>query len=146
MDGLFARYTGQESDFGATLDATTDKLTSVLIPAKGVTTNAVPAIAATAMVTHNAASVAASIRHEKYHSGESWRPSKIGKLAVFCENLGMMAYLAKPAYETIRPDDRRTARVLRLAGHLLTTCGVGLGMVASLRYAKVSKTNNTIQK
>ncbi len=135
VDGTAARALGQGSDFGAGVDAFLDKLGMATIIAGGIRHERIPKAAAAAILAHNALNAAASIAHEVRHPNETPRPSKIGKIGMFTENIGVMSYLASSAVEARHPNSRATTG-LRMAGHALTMAGVGMGLVAGAGYVK----------
>lgn len=135
VDGLTARALNQGSDFGAKVDATLDKLGMAAIVSGGVYHARIPKPAAAVVIAHNALNAAASITHEVRHPNEPARPSKAGKVGLFIENVGVLSYLASEAIESQWPHSR-TARSLKLAGHALTICGSGLGLIAGIGYVK----------
>ena len=141
VDGPVARLTGQGSDFGAKVDAGFDKFGMAAIVAGALTHKRIPPVAAGAIVAHNAFNAAASITHEIRHPDEPARPSKIGKVGLFIENLGVLSYMGAAAVESKRPNSE-LARSLTIGGHALTACGVGLGVIAGLGYLKRA-TNDT---
>ena len=135
VDGPVARQLGQESDFGAGVDAMFDKLGMAALVGGAVYHDRIPKSAAAAMVAHNTFNAVAGITHEVRHPGESVRPSKIGKVGLFVENIAALSYLTASAVESRRPDSR-TAKSLKVAGHALTICGVGLGALAGIGYLR----------
>lgn len=135
VDGAAARALNQGSDFGAGVDALLDKFGMAAIVAGGLYHKRIPALAAGAVVAHNSLNAAASITHEIRHPDQPSRPSKVGKVGLFIENAGMLAYLASSAVESKRPDSG-AARTLKLAGHALTACGVALGLTAGANYVR----------
>ena len=135
VDGPVARLTGQGSDFGAKVDAGFDKFGMAAIVAGALTHKRIPPVAAGAIIAHNAFNAAASIAHEIRHPDEPARPSKIGKVGLFVENLGVFAYMGAAAVESKRPNSE-LARGLTMGGHALTACGVGLGLIAGIGYLK----------
>lgn len=141
VDGPVARATGQGSNFGAKVEATFDKAGMSAIIIGGLAHNRIPPVAAGAIVAHNAFNAAASIAHEIRHPDEPARPSKIGKVGLFIENLGVFAYMGAAAVESKRPNSE-LARGLTIGGHALTACGVGLGLIAGIGYLKRATKNS----
>ena len=135
VDGPVARATGQGSDFGAKVDAGFDKLGMAAIVAGALIHKRIPPVAAGAIIAHNAFNAASSLAHEIRHPDEAARPSKIGKVVLFIENLGVFAYMGAVAVESKRPNSE-LARGLTMGGHALTACGVGLGLIAGIGYLK----------
>lgn len=135
IDGAAARALDQSSDFGAGIDALFDKLGMAAIVGGGVYHGRIPKTAAAAVVAHNTMNAAASIAHEVRHPNETPRPSKLGKVGLFIENIGVLSYLASSAVEAKHPNSRAAAS-LKLAGHALTATGVGLGLAAGAGYIK----------
>lgn len=134
-DGAAARALDQSSDFGAGIDALFDKLGMAAIVGGGIYHGRIPNAAGAAIVAHNSFNAAASIAHEIRHPNEQARPSKLGKIGLFVENIAMLSYLASNALESRQPSSR-AAKGLKVAGHALTACGVGLGMIAGAGYVR----------
>lgn len=143
VDGTVARKLGQESDFGADVDATLDKLGIGVITVSAAAKGQFPLPAAAAIAAHNTLNSAASIAHEIRHPDESVRPTKLGKVGLFLENAGMISYLAASAAETYAPESR-AARNLKLAGHALVASGAGLGIGAGIGYVARAAKQETL--
>lgn len=135
VDGAAARALHQESEFGAKLDALLDKLGMAAIVSSALYHGRMPGVAAGAVVAHNTFNATASVVHELRHPNDAARPSKAGKIGLFIENVGIISYLASSAIES-RHEGSKTAEALKLGGHALTACGVGLGLVAGAQYMK----------
>lgn len=135
LDGVTARTLDQGSDFGAGVDALFDKLGMAAIIGGGLIHGRIPKTAGAAVVAHNTLNAAASITHEIRHPDEPTRPSQLGKIGLFVENVGVLSYIASAAIETKRPHSH-VATGLTLAGHALTATGVSLGLAAGAGYVK----------
>ena len=94
LDGKVARMTGQTSNFGAALDATTDKIVMAKIlyemNKKGLAPKHVLGIVATLNLINAGATGIANLRSDK--KGET-RPTKSGKLAMAGETATLIAYI-----------------------------------------------------
>lgn len=134
VDGPVARATGRASDFGAKADAVGDKIGMGAIAIGSLLHKRIPAPAIGAIVAHNSFNAFASIADEILHpDNKEVRPSTVGKVGLFVENVGVLAYLSSTAVESKYPNSQ-AARLLKLTGHTLTTCGVGLGVAAGVGY------------
>ncbi|MDO4712734.1 MAG: hypothetical protein Q4B05_02405 [Candidatus Saccharibacteria bacterium] len=111
-DGAVARATGQETDLGAAVDASLDKLGMGKILLEAWRTKAAPRplLAAIALfnVTNGVASLIASTRHPE----ESYRPPRSGKLAMALSNAALLSHCIGTASEHIsgREASRRSER------------------------------------
>lgn len=133
VDGIAARTLHQETEFGAKLDAGLDKLGMAAIISSALYYGRMPKAAAAAVIAHNTLNAGASIVNELRHPDKPGRPSRAGKVGLFIENVGVISYLASSAIES-QHEDSKTAEVLKLGGHALTSCGVGLGVIAGAGY------------
>ena len=95
LDGKVARMTGQTGNFGAALDATTDKIVMAKIlyemNKKGLAPKHVLGIVATLNLINAGATGIANLRSDK--KGET-RPTKSGKLAMAGETITLISYIA----------------------------------------------------
>jgi len=135
FDGIVARTLDQGSDFGAGVDALSDKVGMAAIVGGGLYHKRIPKAAGAAIIAHNIINATASIAHEIRHPDSAARPSKLGKIGLFVENIGTLSYIASSAVEAKRPNSR-AAVSLKLAGHTLTATGVSLGLAAGVGYVK----------
>lgn len=136
IDGAVARKLNQESDFGAGVDAILDKLGMAAMVAGGVYHKRIPKWSAGVVIAHNSLNATASVLHE-INSQETARPSKLGKIGLFAENIGLMSYMASSALES--RGSNRLSKSLKIAGHVLTISGAALGTAAGVQYIKRAK-------
>lgn len=115
LDGKVARMTGQTSNFGAALDATTDKIVMAKIlyemNKKGLAPKHVLGIVATLNLINAGATGIANLRSDK--KGET-RPTKSGKLAMAGETVTLISYIA--AHIAEQDKNPKLAKLLRKLG------------------------------
>ena len=115
LDGKVARMTGQTSNFGAALDATTDKIVMAKIlyemNKKGLAPKHVLGIVATLNLINAGATGIANLRSDE--KGET-RPTKSGKLAMAGETVTLISYIA--AHIAEQDKNPKLAKILRKLG------------------------------
>ena len=115
LDGKVARMTGQTSNFGAALDATTDKIVMAKIlyemNKKGLAPKHVLGIVAMLNLINAGATGIANLRSDK--KGET-RPTKSGKLAMAGETITLISYIA--AHIAEQDKNPKLAEILRKLG------------------------------
>jgi len=115
LDGKVARMTGQTSNFGAALDATTDKIVMAKIlyemNKKGLAPKHVLGIVATLNLINAGATGIANLRSDE--KGET-RPTKSGKLAMAGETVTLISYIA--AHIAEQDKNPKLAKLLRKLG------------------------------
>lgn len=115
LDGKVARTTGQTSNFGAALDATTDKIVMAKIlyemNKKGLAPKHVLGIVATLNLINTGATGIANLRSKE--KGET-RPTKSGKLAMAGETITLISYIA--AHIAEQDKNPKLAEILRKLG------------------------------
>lgn len=117
LDGKVARMTGQTSNFGAALDATTDKIVMAKIlyemNKKGLAPKHVLGIVAILNSINAAATGIANLRSDE--KAET-RPTKSGKLAIAGETVALISYIA--AHIAEQDKNPKPAEILRKLGAL----------------------------
>ena len=115
LDGKVARMTGQTGNFGAALDATTDKIVMAKIlyemNKKGLAPKHVLGIVATLNLINAGATGIANLRSDE--KGET-RPTKSGKLAMAGETVTLISYIA--AHIAEQDKNPKLAEILRKLG------------------------------
>ena len=116
LDGKVARMTGQTSNFGAALDATTDKIVMAKILyemyKKGLAPKHVLGIVALLNSINAAATGIANLRSDE--KAET-RPTKSGKVGLAMETAALVAYAAAELVDK-RTDNSKPAEILRKLG------------------------------
>ena len=116
LDGKVARMTGQTSNFGAALDATTDKIVMAKIlyemNKKGLAPKKVLGSIA-ALNSINA--VATGIANLRSDEKAETRPTKSGKVGLAMETVALVAYAAAELVDK-RTDNSKPAEILRKLG------------------------------
>ena len=115
LDGKIARMTGQTSNFGAALDATTDKIVMAKILyemyKKGLAPKKVLVAVAAPNLINAIATGIANLRSDE--KGET-RPTKSGKLAMAGETVTLISYIA--AHIAEQDKNPKLAEILRKLG------------------------------
>jgi hypothetical protein len=135
LDGKVARMTGQTSNTGAALDATTDKIVMAKIlyemNKKGLAPKHVLGIVATLNLINAGATGIANLRSDK--KGET-RPTKSGKLAMAGETATLIAYIgAHIAEQNEKPN---LANILHKLGATAFAASLPLAAHATCTYIK----------
>lgn len=116
LDGKVARMTGQTSNFGAALDATTDKIVMAKIlyemNKKGLAPKRVLGIVALLNSINAAATGIANLRSDE--KAET-RPTKSGKVGLAMETAALVAYAAAELADK-RTNNPKPAKLLRKLG------------------------------
>lgn len=117
LDGKVARMTGQTSNFGAALDATTDKIVMAKIlyelhKKKGMVPEEVIVSIATSNLVNAIATGIANLRSEE--KAET-RPTKSGKVGLAMETAALVAYAAAELVDK-QTDSPKPAEILRKLG------------------------------
>ena len=135
LDGKVARMTGQTSNFGAALDATTDKIVIAKIlyemNKKGLAPKHVLGIVATLNLINAGATGIANLRSDE--KGET-RPTKSGKLAMAGETATLIAYIgAHIAEQNEKPN---LANILHKLGATAFAASLPFAAHATCTYIK----------
>ena len=135
LDGKVARMTGQTSNFGAALDATTDKIVMAKIlyemNKKGLAPKHVLGIVATLNLINAGATGIANLRSDE--KGET-RPTKSGKLAMAGETVTLISYIA--AHIAEQDKNPKLAKLLRKLGAAAFAASLPFAVHATHTYIK----------
>lgn len=135
LDGKVARMTGQTGNFGAALDATTDKIVMAKIlyemNKKGLAPKHVLGIVATLNLINAGATGIANLRSDK--KGET-RPTKSGKLAMAGETITLISYIA--AHIAEQDKNTKLAEILRKLGAGVFAASLPFAAHATCTYIK----------
>ena len=116
LDGKVARMTGQTSNFGAALDATTDKIVMAKIlyemHKKGLAPKYVLGTVAVLNLINAGATGIANLRSDER---AETRPTKSGKVGLAMETAALVAYAAAELADK-RTDNPKPAKLLRKLG------------------------------
>ena len=116
LDGKVARMTGQTSNFGAALDATTDKIVMAKIlyemDKKGL---APKRVLGTVAILNSINAVATGIANLRSDEKAETRPTKSGKVGLAMETAALVAYAAAELVDK-RTDSPKPAEALRKLG------------------------------
>ena len=143
LDGKVARMTGQTSNFGAALDATTDKIVMAKIlyelhKKKEMVPEEVIVSIATSNLVNAIATGIANLRSEE--KAET-RPTKSGKLAMAGETVTLISYIA--AHITEQDKNPKLAKLLRKLGAVAFATSLPLATHATYTYVKRAVNGNT---
>ncbi len=116
LDGKIARMTGQTSNFGAALDAITDKIVMAKIlyemDKKGL---APKRVLGTVAILNSINAVATGIANLRSDEKAETRPTKSGKVGLAMETAALVAYAAAELVDK-RTDNSKPAEILRKLG------------------------------
>ena len=115
LDGKVARMTGQTSNFGAALDATTDKIVMAKILYEMNKKELAPKyVLGTVAVLNSINAVATGIANLRSDEKAETRPTKSGKLAMAGETVTLISYIA--AHIAEQDKNPKLAKLLRKLG------------------------------
>lgn len=141
LDGKVARMTGQTSNFGAALDATTDKIVMAKIlyemNKKELAPKHVLGIVATLNLINAGATGIANLRSDE--KGET-RPTKSGKLAIAGETVTLISYIA--AHIAEQDKNPKLAKILRKLGAGAFAASLPFAAHATCTYIKRAINDN----
>ena len=116
LDGKVARMTGQTSNFGAALDATTDKIVMAKILYEMNKKELAPKYALGTVATLNLINAGATgIANLRSKDKAETRPTKSGKVGLAMETAALVAYAAAELADK-RTDNPKPAKLLRKLG------------------------------
>ena len=143
LDGKVARMTGQTSNFGAALDATTDKIVMAKIlyemHKKGLAPKKVLGTVAT---LNSINAVATGIANLRSKEKAETRPTKSGKVGLAMETAVLVAYAAAELADR-RTDNPKPAKLLRKLGAVAFATSLPLATHATYTYVKRAVNGNT---
>ena len=116
LDGKVARMTGQTSNFGAALDATTDKIIMAKILYEMNKKELAPKrVLGTVAVLNSINAVATGIANLRSDEKAETRPTKSGKVGLAMETAALVAYAAAELADK-RTDSPKPVEILRKLG------------------------------
>ena len=116
LDGKVARMTGQTSNFGAALDATTDKIIMAKILYEMNKKELAPKrVLGTVAVLNSINAVATGIANLRSDEKAETRPTKSGKVGLAMETAALVAYATAELADK-RTDSPKPAEILRKLG------------------------------
>ena len=116
LDGKVARMTGQTSNFGAALDATTDKIVMAKILYEMNKKELAPKyVLGTVAVLNSINAMATGIANLRIKEKAETRPTKSGKVGLAMETAALVAYAAAELADK-RTDNPKPAKLLRKLG------------------------------
>ena len=143
LDGKVARMTGQTSNFGAALDATTDKIVMAKIlyemNKKELAPKHVLGIVATLNLINAGATGIANLRSDE--KAET-RPTKSGKVGLAMETAALVAYAAAELADK-QTDNPKPAKLLRKLGAGAFAASLPFATHATYTYVKRAVNGNT---
>jgi len=94
IDGFLARWLNQKSRLGALLDPIADKLLMLVALLIGVSLGEIPMWLAAVIIGRDSLLLVGvllfSTRWRDRHGPEQWRPTRLGKYAMFCQSLTLV--------------------------------------------------------
>ena len=134
LDGKIARMTGQTSNFGAALDAITDKIVMAKIlyemDKKGL---APKRVLGTVAILNSINAVATGIANLRSEEKAETRPTKSGKVGLAMETAALVAYAAAELVDK-RTDNPKPAEILRKLGAGASAASLPLAVHATCTY------------
>lgn len=116
LDGKVARMTGQTSNFGAALDATTDKIVMAKILYEMNKKGLAPKyVLSTVALLNSINAMATGIANLRSDEKAETRPTKSGKVGLAMETAALVAYAAAELADK-RTDNPKPAKLLRKLG------------------------------
>lgn len=141
LDGIVARTTGQTSNFGAALDAITDKIVMAKILHKLHEEEIVPEEFLVSIATSNLANaIATGIANLRSDKKAETRPTKSGKLAMAGETVTLISYIA--AHIAEQDKNPKLAKLLRKLGAAAFAASLPFAAHATCTYIKRAINSN----
>ena len=136
LDGKVARMTGQTSNFGAALDATTDKIVMAKILYEMNKKGLAPKYAlGTVAVLNSINAMATGIANLRSKEKAETRPTKSGKVGLAMETAALVAYAAAELADK-RTDNPKPAKLLRKLGAGAFAASLPFAVHATCTYIK----------
>ena len=143
LDGKVARMTGQTSNTGAALDATTDKIVMAKILYEMNKKELAPKYVLGAVATLNSINaVATGIANLRSDEKAETRPTKSGKVGLAMETAALVAYAAAELADK-RTDNPKPAKLLRKLGAGAFAASLPFAAHATCTYVKRAVNGNT---
>jgi len=140
LDGKVARMTGQTSNFGATLDATTDKIVMAKILYEMNKKELAPKhVLGTVALLNSINAMATGIANLRSKEKAETRPTKSGKVGLAMETAALVAYAAAELADK-RTDNPKPAKLLRKLG--ATAFAASLPFAAHATYTYIKRAIN----
>ena len=140
LDGKVARMTGQTSNTGAALDATTDKIVMAKILYEMDKKRLAPKyVLGTVAVLNSINAAATGIANLRSDEKAETRPTKSGKVGLAMETAALVAYAAAELADK-RPDSPKPAKLLRELG--AGAFAASLPFAAHATYAYIKRAIN----
>ena len=136
LDGKVARMTGQTSNTGAALDATTDKIVMAKILYEMNKKELAPKrVLGTVAVLNSINAVATGIANLRSDEKAETRPTKSGKVGLAMETAALVAYAAAELVDK-RTDSPKPAEILRKLGAGAFAASLPFAIHATCTYIK----------
>ena len=134
LDGKIARMTGQTSNFGAALDAITDKIVMAkILYEKNKKELAPKRVLGTVAVLNSINAIATGIANLRNDEKAETRPTKSGKVGLAMETAALVAYAAAELVDK-RTDNPKPAEILRKLGAGAFAASLPLAVHATCTY------------
>ena len=136
LDGIVARMTGQTSNTGAALDATTDKIVMAKILYEMNKKELAPKyVLGTVAILNSINAVATGIANLRSEEKAETRPTKSGKVGLAMETAALVAYAAAELADK-RTDSPKPAEILRKLGAGAFAASLPFAVHATCTYIK----------
>lgn len=136
MDGVVARKFNQESNFGAFLDASSDKISTLRVVSEAYKQKAVPKSIIASTAIRQSVNAVATVNTMILRPGEPIRPTKTGKIGMALENLGVISLLGSHSLEN---RNKKASNLLNIAGKTAIMLSIPLSWHATYQYVKRQK-------
>ena len=142
LDGKVARMTGQTGNFGAALDATTDKIVMAKILYEMNKKELAPKrVLGTVAVLNSINAIATGIANLRNDEKAETRPTKSGKVGLAMETAALVAYAAAELVDK-RTDNPKPAKLLRKLGAGAFAASLPFAAHATCTYIKRAINSN----
>ncbi len=143
LDGKVARMTGQTSNFGAALDATTDKIVMAKILYEMNKKGLAPKhVLGTVALLNSINAMATGIANLRSDEKAETRPTKSGKVGLAMETAALVAYSAAELADK-RTDNPKPAKLLRKLGAGAFAASLPFAAHATCTYIKRAINGNS---
>ena len=143
LDGKVARMTGQTSNFGAALDATTDKIVMAKILYEMNKKELAPKhVLGTVAILNSINAAATGIANLRSDEKAETRPTRSGKVGLAMETAALVAYAAAELVDK-RTDSPKPAKLLRKLGAGAFAASLPFAVHATCTYIERAINGNT---
>lgn len=136
VDGGVARALKQESDAGAIVDVSFDKIGMGAVSIAAWLKEAMPKPVIAGIAIKHLASAALTFAHDHNHPTESFRPTKWGKASIAADTLTYAGFLTENALRNEKPEQIKQQKAARTLGNVAVAASFVTGAVSLYQYYK----------